>query len=105
MSVFDGSPLPLGYGEALVEVARLAPWNHEGHRDAVIEAIQREHGLYIVPEAKTREEEIQRLRLLAAEQDAREAEAAQEAELAALREKLGITTPADAAGDDETKEA
>lgn len=99
MSIFDGSPEPLTYGHALVEMAKLVPWRDEEHKAAVIKALQVEHGHYIVPEAETRALEVERLRRLVAEQDAKEKAAAEEAELVALREKLGLTVQ-DSAGVD-----
>ena len=90
MSRFDGSPLPLGYGEALAEIAARVSWPSEAHGADVVKAILVEHGLYVVPEAETRAAEIERLRALKATKDATVQEAAEEAELAALRAELGL---------------
>lgn len=93
MSVFDGTPVPLSYADALVEMAKAISWKHEAHQAEVVKALQVEHGAYVVPEAETKALELERLRALAAEADLKAANEAQDAELALLREKLGITVP------------
>lgn len=97
MSIFDGSPEPLTYAQALVEIARVAPWRDEAHKAEVVKALQVEHGDYIVPEAETRALEVERLRRLVAEKHAQEKADAEVAELAALRAELGMTVPAEGA--------
>lgn len=102
MALYDGSPEPLTYGAALVEVAKRCSWPSEEHQAEVVKAIQVEHGLYVVPEAETRQLELERLRRLAAEADAVAAEAAREAEIAELRGRLGLDSQDDDdQGDDE----
>lgn len=90
MSRFDGSPVPLTYSQALCEVAARISWPSEAHQADVIKAFQIEHGDYTVPEAETKILEIERLRAIAAEQDQVAANKAQDDELAALRERLGM---------------
>lgn len=103
MSTFDGTRLPLAYAEALCEVAVRIPWGTEAQRDEVVKAIRVEHGIYVVPEAETRAAELERLRGLVAAKEAEEKEAADVAEEAALREKLGL--PAKKVAEDDRDDA
>jgi hypothetical protein len=86
----------LSYGEALVELAEHTPFRTAAAKAAVIKAIQVEHGLYVRPQAETLELELEQLRAMKAAKDKADAEAARDAELAALRAELGVT-PAPAA--------
>jgi hypothetical protein len=61
--------------------------------------LQVEHGTYVVPEAETKALELERLRALAAEADLKAANEAQDAELAMLRDKLGLGHDVDPAVD------
>ena len=90
MSNFDGTKLPLAYADALCEIAVRIPFGTEAQRDEVVKAIRVEHGVYVVPEAETRAAEIERLRGLVAAKEAEEKEAADIAEEAELRVKLGL---------------
>lgn len=99
MSRFDGSPVPLTYSQALCEIAARISWPTEAHQADVVKALQIEHGDYVVPEAETKVLEIERLRAIAAEQDLAAANKAQDEELAALRERLGINPAAEPESD------
>jgi hypothetical protein len=113
VSKFDGTDEPLSYGQALVEIASRMPFGAEAQRAEVVEAIQREHGLYTEPEAPEaepdpRDAELEQLRAEAAELRTKQAERDREAEAAALRAEnerlraqamLATTTPGDTPGD------
>jgi len=45
MSMFDGSPDELTYGQALVELAGRVSWPTEAHGLEVVAAIEKEHGI------------------------------------------------------------
>ncbi len=45
MSLFDGEPGELSYGDALRQVAKIAPWNTDPQRESVIAAIEKQHGI------------------------------------------------------------
>jgi hypothetical protein len=51
MSSFDGSGEPLKYGHALAMLADKASWGSEEQRREVIDAILKEHGLWVEPVA------------------------------------------------------
>ncbi len=96
MSKFDGSTDPITYGQALVEVALLAGWNSEEHRNEAVRAIQAEHGLlppdpdvtYTDPVYGTlaaQDQEIAELKAQIAKNNAEKEQAAKDAELTELR--------------------
>lgn len=101
---FTGETEPLTYAGALAEIAKATSWPSEQHRDDVVKAILVEHGEYVVPEAETRALELERLRVLVAQQEADAKAAAEEVELAELRAKLGIVH-GPAAADPDTPQA
>lgn len=91
----------LSYGEALVELCSHVTFRTEETRDAVRKAIEVEHGLYVVPEAEKLADELERLRALAKAQREEKQAAADAAELASLRDELGLTRAADDQADDD----
>jgi ATPase subunit of ABC transporter with duplicated ATPase domains len=96
MSKFDGSPDPLTYGQALVEIATRIAWGHEAQGIEVTRAIQAEHGIlppdpdlnYADPVYGTlaaQDAEIAELKARIAKNDAEKAQADKDAELESLR--------------------
>ena len=97
MSVFDGSKDPLGYGEALVQVALVASWGSDARRNEVVRAIQAEHDIlppepdapvYTDPRDATlvaQTAELETLRKEKAERDAADKATAQQAEIDQLK--------------------
>ncbi len=103
MSKFDGSTDPITYGQALVEVALLAGWNSEEHRNEAVRAIQAEHGLlppdpdvtYTDPVYGTlaaQDQEIADLKAQLAQTAAEKAQLEKDAELESLRAEVAAGT-------------
>jgi len=106
MSRFDGSDEKLDYGHALLEVVERCSWPSEAHRDEVRAALAAEHNIAIVAATPAYqdsrdqtisqyEDELVQLRKEKAERERQAKEAADLAELEALRaERDATTTPA-----------
>lgn len=101
MSIFDGSPDELTYGQALVELAGRVSWPTETHGAEVVEAIEKEHGIGLDraqaevnaydprdADLAAKDAELVRLRTELAQRQKADAEAAKDAELAELRAQL-----------------
>lgn len=99
MSLFDGGPDDLTYGQALLEIADRISWPTELHKRAALRAIQIEHDLVppdpdVIALTDPRDAELAELRASVAKLRAAEATAAKDAEFARLQAEVeSLTAP------------